>query len=1124
MFELISHVRPVALRQSRFEAFHNRFSSANVLMPNARRHVGAMLVCMMLLSGLAMGNAQSGGATGTIVGTVVDSTGALVAGAQVRIIETDTNISAQTSTSSSGSYALASLKPGTYRIIVAAKGFETTTASNVVLAVGSQQRVDLRLAPGSEQQTVNVNAEAVGLDTENAAVGQVVTGEEIVDLPLNGRNFTQLLLLNSGAVSNSGEQGSLRANEGNALTIQGSRPTSNQYFLDGININDTYYQTPAVVPSIDILQEFQEQTKGYSAAYGGGANQINLSTRSGTNQIHGTAYDFFRNDALDAKGYFTPAGSKNPPLRQNQFGYVLSGPVVIPHLYNGRNRSFFLANYEGLRSKTSTNNFRNVPTVEEKGGQFTDPIVNPFTKVPYANNFIDPSTFSTLAKNSLSHFPDPNTSAPQGNYFVVFSLPTVSDQQTYRFDQEIGTHDNIFGRYTQTAYVATSQSTGGGFAEGLADFSETSKSVVGSWTHTFSPTLLNQARFGYLSEGANLEGQPTTATALDALGLQNLYPYSPDLPFPFFGFRGTNLSGFGGDTVIQQFNEQPYSISDAVTWNVKKHTISFGMDVRWWHTYQNNPSPPELTFDGSGSGDPFADYLTGYVAQATALAPTQYAPTIATSNSVAYSFRYFAPWIQDDWKVSPKLTINAGLRYDFNKKPVEDLDRVDWLDPNIAGGGLYVANKSIIDAGLGGTLYMYGEEHFPGPKQLLTFAPRLGFAYRPLNNDKTVIRAGYGIFYDTTETKEADDGGGYPFAEQLTLTDVSSASLFPPTPALAPVTSAQLGFLFISTARVHTPYMQDWQLSVEREVLPGWKAEADYLGSKGAHLLGRVWENAPTKYDPLNPTPASARVPYPNIGFILDHFYDFHSNYDALQAKLEHSGSAYSAILSYSYAHSLDDKSSEAGINGDTSGNGPQNEYDFRADYSSSSFDITHSFVGSVTANLPLGKGRHYLAGSSRALATVVGGWQMNGIVTLRTGFPFSVAATDINFINQCFGQRADVVGNPKAGGFHKGVNEWFNTASFAQPAMGNYGNSSRNILRAPGVENVDASLFKNISLIDRLNLQTRFEGFNLFNHTNFGAPNATVPQSASLPNPSYGTIASAAPGRIVQVAMKLIW
>ena len=757
--------------------------------------------------------------------------------------------------------------------------------------------------------------------------------------------------------------------------------------------------------------------------------------------------------------------------------------------------------------------------------------VNPFTKVPYANDFIPPSTFSQLAANSLSHFPDPNTSSPQGNYKVVFSLPTDSDQQTYRFDQSFGTRDSVFGRYTQTDYAATAQSTGGEFAEGLGIFNETSKTVVGSWTHTFTPNLLNQARFGYLSEGANLVGEPTTAAAVNALGLTNIYPYSPDIPFPEIGFRGGQYSTAGGDAVIQEFSEQPYSISDAVTWNVKRHAFSFGIDVRWWHTNQNNPGPVELTYDGSGTavpaaggttvtgtGDPFADFLTGYVAQATALTPTAYAPTVATSNQVAYSFRYFAPWIQDDWKISQKLTINAGLRYDFNKKPVEDLNRVFWIDPNIPGGGLYTANKSIIDAGIGGNLYAYGGEHFPGPKQVLNFAPRIGFAYRPGNNDKTVLRAGYGIFYDTVETKEADDGGGYPFGTQLNLQYVNSADLFPATAALAPVTSTQLGFLFIQTARTHSPYMQDWQLSIEREVIPGWKGEVDYLGSKGTHLLGRVWENAPTQYNPANPTPVAARVPYPNIGYILDHFYDFYSNYNALQAKLEHSGSHYSAILSYTYSHSLDDKSSEAGINGDTSGNGPQNEYDFNADYTSSSFDVTHNFVGSFTAALPFGKGMHYLGGSSKAVDALVGGWQVNGIVSLRTGLPFSVAATDINFLNEAFGERANVVGSPNPSGFHRSVNEWFDTSSFVQPAIGQYGNSSRDILRMPGVENVDASFFKSFSVFERLSLQTRFEGFNLFNHTNFGAPDNSVS------SPTYGVISSAAPGRIIQVAMKVIW
>jgi len=1097
----------------------------------ANRHSWAMLVCTLLLMGATLGRAQSGGATGTIVGSVVDSTGALIAGAQVSITEADTNVSTQTTTSPSGSYTVAFLKPGRYRVTVVAKGFEKTTVLNVVLVVGSEQRVDVKLAPGSDQQSISVNAQVVGLDTENAAVGQVVTGEEIVDLPLNGRNFTQLLLLNSGAVSNSGEQGEYRSNEGNALTIQGSRPTSNQYFLDGININDTYYQTPAVVPSIDILQEFQEQTKGYSAAYGGGANQINLSTRSGTNLIHGTAYDFFRNDALDAKGYFTPAGSKNPPLHQNQFGYVLSGPVVIPHLFDGHNRSFFLANYEGLRSETSSVIFAIVPTVAEKGGQFTVPIVNPFTKVPYPNDFIDPSTFSKLAINSLSQFPNPNVSLPQGNYESVLTFPTNADQQTYRFDQAIGKNDSLFVRYTQTSYGDTSIGSGGAFADGEGFFTETSKSVASSWTHTFSPNLLNQARFGYLSEGANLVGVPTTPAAYSALGLQNIYPYSPTIPFPLIGFRNAEYSSAGGWAVIQQFNEQPFTISDAATWNIKRHTISFGMDVRWWHTDQNNPGPVELTYDGSGTavpapggttvpgtGDSFADYLTGYVAQVTALTPTQYAPTVATSNQVAYSFRYFAPWIQDDWKVSPRLTVNAGIRYDFNKKPFEDLNRVFWLDPNIAGGGLYTANDTIIKQGIGGSLYAYGGEQFPGPSQVLNFAPRAGFAYRPSSDDKTVVRAGYGIFYDTVETKEADDGGGYPFGTNLTYQYINSADIFPATPAFAPVTSADLGFLFIQTAHTHTPYMQDWQLSVEREVAPGWKAELDYLGSKGTHLDGRVWENAPTQYNPADPTPASARVPYPNIGYILDHYYVFHSDYNALQAKLEHSGKAISTILSYTYSHSLDDKSSEAGINGDTSGNGPQNEYNFNADYSSSSFDITHTFVGSFIAALPFGRGKRYLADSPKGFDAIVGGWQVNGIVTLRTGFPFSIAATDVDFLNEAFGERANVVGNPKAGGFTKGVNEWFNTSSFAQPAIGDFGDSSRDIERAPGVENVDASFFKSFSLFERLKLQTRFEGFNLFNHTNLGFPTANVS------SPTNGTIGSAAPGRIIQIAAKFIW
>jgi hypothetical protein len=1088
-----------------------------------------ILACTLLLFSIPVCKAQSGGATGTIVGTVVDASGALVVGAKVTITEAATNAVQATTTSGSGTFALTSLKPGVYNVTATAPGFETSSVLNVNLVVGSQQRVDLKLVPGATNQSVTVSDSSIGLDTENAAVGQTVTNQEIVDLPLNGRNFTELLTLNSGASAVGGEQGQYRANEGGALTIQGARPSSNQFFLDGQNINDTYYQVPAVIPSIDILQEFQEQTKGYSAAYGGGANQINLSTKSGTNQIHGSAYDFLRNDALDAKGYFAPG--KKPPLRQNQFGYYLGGPIVIPHIYNGHNKSFFLANYEGLRANTSSIVFANVPTVQQKQGVFSNTIVDPLTKVPYANNTIAPSQFSQFAQASLSEFPDPNISSPQGNYTTLLTLPTNSDQQTYRFDQTIQSRDAFFVRYTRTNYSVTSQGNSSPFASGEGHFPETSSGVAASWTHTFSPRLLNQARFGYLTEGANLTGIPTTTAIWDSLGLKNIYPYDPSIPLPSISFRNGQYTPAGGTTVIQEYSQQTNSISDALTWNVGAHTVGIGIDARWWHTYQNNPGPPQLTYDGSGTavaaadggtvagtGDPFADFLAGYVAQAVALAATPYSPTVATSNVVAYNFRYFAPWIQDDWKASRKLTINAGIRWDYNKKPFEDENRVFWIDPNIAGGGLYAASKQIIDAGLGGDLYVWGGRRFPGPPQYGTFAPRFGFAYRPGNDDKTVVRAGYGIFYDTAETKEAYDGGGYPWGTQQSLQFINSADLFPTPPPFGPVTSSALGFLFIQTANVHTPYMQDWQLSVERALGGSWKGEVDYLGSKGTHLLGRIWENAPTQYDPANPTPVSARIPYPNIGLILDHVYGFHSSYNALQAKLERSGSNYSAIISYTYAHSLDDKSGTTGVNGDTSGNGPMNEYDWNEDYSSSSFDVTHNFVGSVVAAVPVGRGRRFLGNSPRPLDLLVGGWQGNAIVSLRTGFPFSIAATDVGFLNENFGQRADVVGKWFPSGLKKGVNQWFDPSAFAQPVIGAYGDSARNLVRAPGVENVDASVFKNISLYERLTLQTRFEAFNLFNHTNLGGPDN------SLSSPTFGAISSTAPGRILQVAAKLIW
>jgi hypothetical protein len=342
-------------------------------------------------------------------------------------------------------------------------------------------------------------------------------------------------------------------------------------------------------------------------------------------------------------------------------------------------------------------------------------------------------------------------------------------------------------------------------------------------------------------------------------------------------------------------------------------------------------------------------------------------------------------------------------------------------------------------------------------------------------------------------------------------------TLFPPFPPLSPVTSADLGFVWAEFA-YRAPYVEMWTASVEREVGRGVKLEADYLGSEGHHLVGRVWENAPYPDDPGNPTPVSARIPYPNLGLILDHPFAFNSNYNALELKVEHSGPSLTLLASYTWSHSLDDKSSDAGINGDTSSNGVLNQYNWRLDYGTSSFDVTHRFVGSFVYALPLGKGKAFGGGANKLTDLLIGGWQTNGILTLQTGLPFSVGASDLGFVNQNFDQRANVVGNPYPSGFQKSINEWFNTAAFAQPALAYFGDSGRNILRAPGLVNLDFSFFKNIPLGEHVHWQGRIEAFNVLNHANFGPPNNY--QNST----TFGSIGSAAAGRILQVAMKVIW
>ena len=1084
----------------------------------------AVLFTVFLLMHSTSGAAQSG-ATGTIQGSVTDSSGALVPHAKVIVTNTAQNVSQQSATDSAGAFAVPDLIPGPYRVSVSATGFSTEVVNGINLSVGKVVGLNMQLKTGAVSESVQVEALAIQLDTTNAAVGQVIGEQEVVDLPLNGRNFTELLMLGAGAAPSSGEQGVYRANEGNSLSIQGSRPDSNQYTLDGLSINDTYYQTPALVPSIDALQEFQEATKGYSAAYGGGENQINLSTKPGTSSYHGTAYDFLRNNDLDARYYFNPAPNPVAPLHQNQFGYTLGGPVWIPKIYGKQHKTFFFAEYEALRAHSSEVGYAIVPTQAELGigtggvgAVFPTTITNPATGTPFPNNTIPESDFSTFAQAAISHFPVPNSSAVQGNYLQTIPVPSTSDQQSYRIDEQLGPRDNFFARYTQGEYTVAQPGGGGSFQEGVGYLDEPTKQVVGDYVHTFGQSVVNDVRFGWLYENVTLNGAPISASEWNSLGLQDMFPYNQYSVFPYIGWSQSDLSAAGGTAYAPEIFQQPvYEYADTLSMVRGRHNLSMGGDYRQYESYNDTFSTPKFTFSGYETGNAIADLLLGYAYEAEASVPTEFATSVLNANSDNFYLKFVAPWVQDDWKVNQRLTVNLGFRYDFMARPHDPRGDLFWLDPNISGGGLYVANQKVVQS-VGGSLYQYGTN--PGPPQWGVLAPRVGFAYQPISGGKTVLRAGYGIFYDSTEVKESFAGGEYPFAQQTNLYNVQMSGLFPTTPAFAPVTSANLGFAWLMNP-MRIPYVEEWTGSVEREITRDTNVEADYLGSEAHHLGGRSWKSAPTPYDPTNPLPASARLPYPNIGAILDHPFVYSSNYNALELKAEHKSRSLTMLGTYTWSHSLDNKSSDAGINGDNFANGPLDEYDFALDYGSSSFDIKQRAVVSAVFELPFGKGKALLGNAGTVTDLLVGGWQANGILSLQTGFPFSVVANDTDCLSDnCWtGQRADAVGNPYPSGFKKSINDWFNTAAFAQPATGAFGNTPRDVIRMPGSENLDFSFFKNIPLGERVKWQTRCEMFNTFNHTNPGEPNNYV--EAGTPE---ATIGSAAQARIIQVAMKVIF
>ena len=1072
-------------------------------------------------------------ATGQITGSVKDSSGAVMPKVKVVVTNQQTGLTRETTSNDVGDYVVPLLPVGVYLVTAEQKGFKIAVRSDLPLNVDQVQRVNLQLDAGDVSERVEVTSSAVALDTASATVGQTITEKQVTELPLNGRNFLQLLFLGAGAVETTGEQAGMRQGVGNAISIMGARPTSNNYMIDGTSNTDTALGTPAAVLSVDAIQEFKEQTTTYSAEYGFSSNQINIVSKTGTNVFHGTGFDFIRNEKLDAKNFFDPANADKPKLDQKQFGFVVGGPVLLP-FYNGRNKTFFLVNYEGTRIERGFSSFYTVPTPDQLAGRFTSTIIDPGTGQPFPNNTVPQARFSRLAQLALRNgwYPTPNSSAPQGNYQLVRTLPQNANQFTVRGDQDLARLGRVFGRFTKSLYDNRTNANLLDIGDRVFEQDTTNWQVSHTWP--FRSNVVNQFRVGRVDARADQKGIACPQTDVDFLQLTGTFTDLPDAQreCPAIGIQG--YSGTGGAVNAYSASNQPmWDVSNTTTWITGNHTLNFGANYRRWWLQRDLATGflgSPYNFIVGFTGNPVADMLLGYYSNVGLFQPAAFSVPGQPGNPREFNFKYFAPYFQDDWKVTSQLTVNLGLRWDYRNVPYETRNRMAWRNLDYGPGGLLVADQSLVDGGIvDGAYYQFAGRRSPeNPDRFKVFAPRFGLAWRPFDDAKTVVRGGYGVFYDSAEGREIDGSADvYPYVSRGNYIQTAgqaaplqtSDALFPSFAAPGKATPAANTFLAVSQSpQPQNPYMQQWSLGVQRELIANTTLEVNYIGTKGTNLLMRRNIAQALPYSPDHPTVAE-RKPFPNFIVYIDSDWGGRSNYNAFNTKLEHRGRGALLTFAYTWAKSTDTKSAAAGI-GATNFNGWQgflNNQDPERDHGLSDFDVDHRLVGSFVYNLPIGRGERVAGDATGVKNAVVGGWQLNGIYTWQRGFPITIQAADLGGLNDAQGQnRADLVGDPDVGS--RTIVRWFNTAAFAQPSAGSFGTSGRNILRGPGVNNLDLAAFKNFELGRGTRVQFRLESFNTFNHPQFNGV------STNLTSANFGVVTSARPGRINQLGLKFIF
>ena len=1054
---------------------------------------------------------------GEITGEVTDASGGTVVGAVVTVTNPQTNFTRGATTNTVGNYVFPALLPGVYNVRVEAKGFQAEIRSGVELQVQQTARIDFQLRVGAVAETIEVVGGAPLLNTENATVGTVIENKRIVELPLNGRNFLQLVALSpnvNASFASAGQAGSRQGGDrsNQQLSVAGNRREWNYFTLDGVDNTDVNFNTYSFLPSIDALQEFKVQTGIYSAEFGREAGQVNVSTKGGTNQYHGAMFEFLRNSYFDGRPYaFTSSVPAKAPFRWNQYGFTLGGPVQIPKTFNGKDRLFFMSNFEGFRLRNQSQGIYSLPTAAMQGGDFSailpTTIIDPLNGQPFAGNIIPSARLHPTAKKLLEFYPAANITGAGlvNNYLALDNNVTDKDQFTQRIDWVQNSKSSWFGRYSWGDERAV--------APALKFNGTNLLTHINQWmidnTRILKPTLVNEFRFGYNhffnSYGRELAFQRdvTKELALTAVGYNDPPPVAWGIPaVSILGF-----SGFGDDSEGPYVNyNHTFQWTDNISWTHGAHSFKVGTDIRRdrYNQLGNQFARGSFIIENQATGYGFADFMLGYTRRdedSAALAITQYRAT-----SQAY-------YIADTWKARPNLTVDIGLRYEYippwadkgdsliNASVPFNIRAAQVADPSlhpalvrIGSGDLYAHTvlrfnpdiKFVRDGRLGDRLIADDKADW---------APRLGIAWSP--NSKWTVRTGFGMFYSQDTSNPIFDMGrnlaGRLRVEANTQThDLTFDHPLGTGGGGSPCGVPTPPFVCISQPYVlgnkydrRTPYTVEYELNIQRQLSNSTALEVGYLGSQG-HRLIRMFA-----FNEAIPGPTGSvvdRTPFQEFGRIQEIGNAADSNYHSLSIKgTRRFASGLTYLAGYTFSRSIDDGSGIRTLGTDPLF--PQNSYCISCERGLSIFDTRHRFVSSVLYDLPFGQGQRFL--NHGISSTLLGGWELSSIVTVSAGFPLTIT-TGADRSNTGAG-----TDRPNATGDSAGLdrsqrdpNGWFNIGAFALESLGTWGNVGRDTVIGPGLISWDFSTLKNFKFTESKYVQFRFEAFNFPNHPNWSDPN----------------------------------